>query len=94
MKIAEKQIKLLELYFKAVANKKRIKILMLINKNPNLSVEEISDILKINYQTGASHTQRLEKVGFIYKNYKGSVVEHKITDKGKHFLTFSEKVIN
>ncbi|MBU1046839.1 winged helix-turn-helix domain-containing protein [Patescibacteria group bacterium] len=94
MKITEKQIKLLELYFKAVANKKRIKILILIKERPNLNVEEISDILKINYQTGASHTQRLEKVGFIYKNYKGSVVNHKISDRGEQFLSFFEKSIN
>ena len=71
MKITEKQIKLLELFMKAVDNKKRIKILILIGQKPKLNVEEILDILKINYQTGASHIQRLEKVGFIYKNYKG-----------------------
>ena len=94
MKITEKQIKLLELFMKAVDNKKRIKILILINKKPKLNVEEILDILKMNYQTGASHVQRLEKVGFIYKNYKGSSVEHIITERGKQFLVFFEKIIN
>ena len=93
MKFTGKQIKLLELFMKAVANRKRIKILMLINKKPKLNVKEISDILKINYQTGANHIQRLEKVGLIYKRYKGLSVEHIITKRGKQFIIFFEKIL-
>ncbi len=94
MNFTGKQIKLLELFSKAVANRTRIRILILINKKPKLNVEEILDILKLNYQTGASHIQRLEKVGFIYKRYKGLSVEHVITKRGKHFLTSFEKILN
>lgn len=94
MKFTDKQIKLSELFSKAMANKKRIKILILIDKNPKLNVEEISKILRMHYQTGASHSQRLEKVGFIYKRYKGSNVQHIITKRGKFCLTFSEKILN
>ena len=93
MKFTGKQIKLLELFSKAVANRNRIKILVLINEKPKLNVEEISDILKMNYQSGAVHTQRLEKVGFIYKRYKGLSVEHIITKRGKHFLISFQKVL-
>ncbi len=94
MNFTGKQVKLLELFSKAVANKNRIKILALINKRPKLNVEEISDILKMNYQSGAVHIQRLEKVGFIYKRHKGLSVEHIISKRGRHFLIFFEKVLN
>ncbi|MCK4386549.1 MAG: winged helix-turn-helix transcriptional regulator [Candidatus Pacebacteria bacterium] len=94
MKFTGKQVKLLELFSKAVANRNRIKILVLINKKPKLNVAEISDILKMNYQSGAVHIQRLEKVGFVYKRYKGLSVEHVITERGKLFLIFFEKILN
>ncbi|MCK5285931.1 MAG: winged helix-turn-helix transcriptional regulator [Candidatus Pacebacteria bacterium] len=93
MKFTEKQIKLLELFSKAIANKTRIRILILIDKKPKLNVDEILSILKLNYQTGAVHIQRLEKVGFIYKKYKGLSVEHIITKRGKYFLISFEKVL-
>ena len=94
MKFTGKQIKLLELFSKATANRNRIKILTLINEKPKLNVKEISDILKMNYQSGAVHIQRLEKVGFVYKRYKGLSVEHIITKRGRHFLISFEKVLN
>lgn len=93
MGIKEKEIKLLELYLKALANKKRIKILLLINERKNLSVEEICDILKISYPNGAVHIQRLEKVGFIYKNYKGLRVEHIISARGKFLLNLLKNLL-
>jgi predicted transcriptional regulator len=94
MKFTGKQIKLLELFSKALANKNRIKILILINDKPKLNVEEISDTLKMTYPTGAVHIQRLEKVGLIYKRYNGLAVEHIITKRGKHFLDSFEKALN
>lgn len=94
MKITDKQIKLLELFTKALANKNRIKVLLLIKEKPKLNVEEISDILKMNYPNGAVHIQRLEKVGFIYKRYRGLRVEHIITKRGEHFLLSLEKSLN
>ncbi|MBU1046429.1 MarR family transcriptional regulator [Patescibacteria group bacterium] len=94
MNFTGKQIKLLELFSKATANKTRIRILILINQKPKLNVEEILNILKINYSTGAVHIQRLEKVGLIYKRYNGLAVEHIITKKGIHFLLSFEKILN
>ncbi|MBU1046404.1 ArsR family transcriptional regulator [Patescibacteria group bacterium] len=94
MKFTGKQIKLLELFSKALANKNRIKILILINEKPKLNVVSIADNLKMNYQSVAVHTQRLEKVGFIHKRYKGLLMEHIITERGKHFLISFQKVLN
>ncbi len=93
IKFTPKQLKLLEIYSKAVANKKRIKILMLINNGPNLNVEEIAEKMKIQYQTVATHIQRLEKAGFIYKQYANLSVLHTITPRGKKFLKFFKKIL-
>ena len=93
MKFTLKRIKLLEIYFKAVANKKRIGILILIDNKPNLNVEKIAKKMKIQYQTAATHIQRLEKAGLIYKRYSDLEVLHTITPKGKEFLKFFEKML-
>lgn len=94
MEITGKQIKLLELFTKALANRNRIRVLFLIKEKPRLSVEQISDILGINYPNGAVHIQRLEKVGLIYKKYKGLKVEHIISKRGDHFLSSLEKSLD
>ena len=94
MNFSEKQIKLLEIYFKALSNKKRIKILILIKKIPDLNVEKIADKIKIQYQTAASHIQKLEKAGFIYKRYSNLEVLHTITPRGEKVLSFFEKLLN
>ena len=93
VKFTSKQIKLLEIYFKAVANKKRVKILILINNEPNLNVEEITKKMKIQYQTAATHIQRLERVGLIYKRHSDLEVLHTVTPKGKEFLRFFKEIL-
>jgi DNA-binding transcriptional ArsR family regulator len=93
MKFTNKQTKLLEIYFKAVANKKRVRILILINEIAGLNVEEISRKIKIKYQTAANHIQILERVGFIYKRYEDLEVLHTIAPRGKNFLKFFEDIL-
>ncbi len=93
MRLSEKQIKLLETYFKALANKKRIAILALIEEEANLTVFEIAERLGLHYQTAAVHTQRLEKTGLIQKKYRGTHVVHRITKRGKSFLSFASKIL-
>ncbi len=94
MKITDKQIKLLELFTKALANKNRIKVLLLIKEKPKLNVEEISDILKMNYPNGAVHILRLEKVGFIYKRVCVLRVEDINNKTADYFLFSLEKSLN
>ncbi len=93
MKFSKKQIEVLELFYKALANKKRLKILMLIAERDGINVEQISKHLNIYYQTAAIHTQHLEKVGFVYKKNKNTQVQHTISERGKLFLNFCEKLV-
>ncbi len=83
-----KTAKQLERHFKGVANHRRIAILLLVAKNPGITLEEISENLDCNIKTISEHTRRLVQAGLINKEYKGRKVEHKVSPYGKTFCTF------
>ncbi|OGI93670.1 hypothetical protein A3A03_00610 [Candidatus Nomurabacteria bacterium RIFCSPLOWO2_01_FULL_40_18] len=86
-----KTTKQLERYFKGVANHRRISILLLVLKNPGISVDGISKSLDCNFKTISEHTRRLVQAGLLNKNYRGNVVEHRISPYGKMFCDFISK---
>ncbi len=86
-----KTAKQLERHFKGVANHRRIAILVLVSKNPNMSLEDISESLACNIKTISEHTRRLVQAGLINKEYKGRKVEHKVSPYGKIFCDFISK---
>jgi predicted transcriptional regulator len=83
-----KTAKQLERYFKGVANHRRISILLLVLKNPGISLDGISESLDCNFKTISEHTRRLVQAGLLNKNYKGNTVEHRISPYGKMFCGF------
>ena len=83
-----KKVKQLERIVKGFANHRRIEIMELLDKSPELSVVEISDMLKINYKTGADHIRRLAIAGIIMKRNDNNFVRHALTDEGKSILKF------
>jgi DNA-binding MarR family transcriptional regulator len=86
-----KTAKQLERYFKGAANHRRIAILLLVLKNPGISVEGISESLDCNFKTISEHTRRLVQAGLLNKNYKGTTVEHSVSPYGKMFCDFISK---
>lgn len=82
----EREIKRLERVFKGVANHWRIKILLLIEKNPSITLEGIAEKLKSNYQTTAEHVRRLNIAGLITKKYQGRAVGHNLSPYGNQIL--------
>ncbi|MDO8565515.1 MAG: helix-turn-helix domain-containing protein [bacterium] len=78
----------LERLVRGFANHRRIEILELLEKSPELSVVEISDTLKINYKTGADHVRRLAIAGIIMKRNDNNFVRHALTNDGKSILKF------
>ena len=83
-----KTAKQLERHFKGVANHRRISILLLVARNPNITLELISKNLDCNMKTISEHTRRLVQAGLINKEYRGRKVEHKISPYGKFFFDF------
>ena len=86
-----KTTKQLERHFKGVANHRRIAIILLVSKNPGITLEAISEALDCNMKTISEHTRRLVQAGLVNKNYQGRKVEHNISPYGKTFCDFISK---
>lgn len=80
--------RVLERWMRAVGNHRRIQILDLLDTDPELSVIEISEKLKINFKTASEHLRRLTIAGLIMKKSKGKSIRHKLTSRGTNILTF------
>lgn len=78
----------LERIARGFSNHRRIQIMELMLKTPEMSVIEISTRLKINMKTASEHIRRLAIAGIVIKRAAGSAVRHKLTDKGKSILMF------
>lgn len=78
----------LERIFKGVANHRRIEIMLLLDKQPELSVIDIAAKLRCNFKTIAEHTRKLHLAGMIYKRNKGNSVNHTLSPLGKSILKF------
>lgn len=73
---------------KGVANHRRVEILLLLSKKPELSLIEISEILDINFKTASEHIRRLAHSGMVIKRNDFHFVRHKLTNLGTQVLKF------
>ena len=80
--------KKLQRIVKGFANHRRIQILFMLRKTPELSVEEIADELDINFRTASEHIRRLAVADLVIKRNAGNSVRHKITPRAKSILVF------
>lgn len=85
-KTERKKLNTLERVFKGVANRKRIAILEIIDKNPDYNLDEIAKSLKTNYQTTAEHVRRIRAAGLINDHYKGRSKSYELSPFGKKIL--------
>jgi DNA-binding MarR family transcriptional regulator len=78
----------MERHFKGVSNHRRIQILMLISKKPDITLEDIANTVHGNVKTIADHTRRLVLAGLVEKTHAGRSVQHKLTPYGRKFNDF------
>lgn len=83
-----KPFRQLERITKGIANHRRIEIITLLEKSPELSVIEIAQRLKVNFKTVAEHIQRLTRAGLVMKRNDANAVRHALTSLGKSILKF------
>jgi len=83
-----KTAKQLERYFKGVANHRRVEILLLVSKVPNICLEDIAKKINSEVKNVCQHTQRLVQAGLLNKKYNGRMVGHSISPYGKKFIKF------
>ena len=84
----KKSFRQLERITKSFANHRRIQILELLEKEPELSVFEISQRLGINFKTASEHIRRLAVPGLVIKRSDGVSIRHKLTGRGLEILEF------
>lgn len=78
----------LERFAKGVANHRRIQILDLLEREPELSVSEISEKIKSDLKNVSEHIRKLAIAGLVLKRNEGQNVRHKLSDRGLIILMF------
>ncbi len=82
----------LERIVKGFANHRRLAVLDLLKREPELSVEEIAEKLKIGYQNASDHVRKMAIAGLVAKRSDGSSVRHKLTSRAEYILVFCKRL--
>ena len=82
----------LERFVKGFSNHRRIQILDLLARTPELSLMEITDELNINFRTASDHIRRMVVAGLVLKRNEGAMVRHAISDLGRKVLNFLKSI--
>lgn len=82
----------LERIIKGFANHRRLDILELLQRVPELSVEDIAERLHIGYENASDHIRKLAIAGLVMKRYEGTTVRHRLTDRATDVLVFCKKL--
>lgn len=80
--------KKIEKIVKGFANHRRVHIIELLSKSPDLSVDQITQNLHTDFHTTSDHIRKLADADIVEKRYKGRFVLHNLTKRGKNILSF------
>jgi DNA-binding transcriptional ArsR family regulator len=83
----------LERVVKGFSNHRRIEILELLRKTPEMSVCEIAGECRIEFKTASEHIRRLAIAGLVLKRHKGREVRHALTERALRILEFLDKLV-
>jgi len=82
----------IERVVKGFANHRRIQILELLHKGPELSVDNVAEKLKIGYENASDHIRKMAITGLVMKRNQGTRVLHKLTPRAESILVFCKKL--
>lgn len=82
----------LERVIKGFANHNRLKMLELLEREPELSVVDIAEKLKIGYENASDHIRKMAIAGLLLKRSDGPNVRHKLTPLAQSILAFCKKL--
>ena len=83
-----KRTRHLERLVRGFSNHRRIEIMGLLARSPELSVAGIARELDINFKTASEHIRRLTIANIVLKRNIGQNVHHRLTDQGMNILKF------
>ena len=78
----------LERIIKGFANHRRLQILQLLAKEPELSVQEIAEETKSEMKNISAHINKMAVSGLLMKRSDSKSVRHKLTKRGIIILKF------
>ncbi len=78
----------LERIVKGFANHRRLQVLQLLGKEPELSVQEIAEELKSEMKNISAHINKMAIAGLVMKRHEANSVRHKLTKRGNTILQF------
>ena len=64
----------------------------LLKREPELSVDEISERLHIGYENASDHIRKLAIAELVLKRNEGTIVRHKLTPRAEAILVFCKKL--
>ncbi|MEX1116329.1 MAG: winged helix-turn-helix domain-containing protein [Akkermansiaceae bacterium] len=70
----------------ALGNHRRIEIIRLLRQKPDLCLDDIASLCKVESSTACEHVRRLHEVGMVKKKSKGRRVLHSATKRGSSLL--------
>ncbi len=88
MEQEEKSERKLERIAKGFANHRRIEMMRVLERAPDLSLLHVCQRLGVGYKTGAEHLRRLVLAGLVSKRNRGRWVVHRLSKLGAVVLTF------
>jgi len=92
MTVMANKYRQLERIVKGFANHRRIQMLELLQREPELSVDEISERLKIGYENASDHVRKLAVAGLVMKRNEGAAVRHRLTPRAELILVFCKRL--
>ncbi len=82
----------LERVVKGFANHRRLQILDLLKKEPNLTLEQVAQRLDMGYMNASDHIRRMALGGLVLKRHEGPRVFHRLAPKADIVLAFCKKL--
>lgn len=89
----KKTFRQLERTIKGGANHRRLQIMVMLQKEPELSVVEVSKKIGANQKTISNHMRYLASSGLILKRSDFNCVRHKLTKNGESILKLCKMLV-
>ena len=82
----------MERIVKGFANHRRLEMLDLLKRSPELSVADIAERLHMGYENASDHLRKMAIAGLVLKRNEGLLVRHKLTERAQTVLVFCKKL--
>ncbi len=76
--------------FKIMGNEYRMNMLLVLGKYSGLNLDQLNQYVGGEFKNISIHMKKLAEAGLVYKKYKGTSVQHFLTEYGKRSVVAFE----